>query len=186
MVPPIYVAAHLVLPPSIAQSNFFQGSPAKNWDVGRANLKPHHVKINTEVGAQLGQTNLLTISPIEEILSQLPSPLTTFTLLHLDLSLIGTHRLASVGGRLLLFVHNWEILTRDPLVLATVKGYHLSLYQWPSQRLGPVNFTLDSKKQEALTEEIHNLEAKGAVVPVKAHQVHLTSSLFVVPISGGG
>ena len=49
-----------------------------------------------------------------------------------------------------------------------------------------MNLTLDMEKMEALAEEISNLEGKGAVIPVKSHQVHLTSPLFEVQKSGGG
>lgn len=52
-------------------------------------------------------------------------------LLGLDTSLLVTHAHVPVGGRLALFAHNWQCLTRDPWVLETVRGYHLPLNQWP-------------------------------------------------------
>ena len=45
---------------------------------------------------------------------------------------------------------------------------------------------LDTIREKALAEEISNLVEKGAVAPIKKHQVRLTSPLFVVPKSGGG
>ena len=45
---------------------------------------------------------------------------------------------------------------------------------------------LDTIREKALAEEISSLVEKGAVAPIKKHQVRLTSPLFVVPKSGGG
>ena len=109
-----------------------------------------------------------------------------FKLLGLDLSLITTHRLIPVGGRLSLFIHNWEVLTRDHWVLATVRGYHLPLSRYPSQGKVPGKPMMDTIREKALAEEISSLVEKGAVAPIKKHQVRLTSPLFVVPKSGGG
>ena len=138
------------------------------------------------MGLNKAKTTLPTISPIEEILNQPPPPLMAFKLLGLDLSLITTHRLIPVGGRLSLFIHNWEILTRDRWVLATVRGYHLPLSRYPSQGKVTVKPMLDTIREKALAEEISSLVEKGAVAPIKKHQVRLTSPLFVVPKSGGG
>lgn len=128
-------------------------------------------------GLNKAKAALPIISPIEEVLNQLPSPLTAFTLLDLDVSLIITYKLTPVGGRLLLFIHNWEILIKDPWVLTTVREHHLPL----CQEAVLVTFMLDSEKEEALAEEISNL----AVTSVKKHQAHLISPLFVVPKNGG-
>ena len=130
------------------------------------------------------KADLSANSPIEETLNQLPSPLSAFTQLHLDLSHTGTH--TPIGGRLLLFSHNWEILTSDSWVLTAVRGYHVPLSYWPRCSSSPVNLALDTEKVEALTEDISNLDGKGAGNPVKSHQVHLTSPLFVVQKSRGG
>ena len=45
---------------------------------------------------------------------------------------------------------------------------------------------LDTIREKALAEEISSLVEKGAVAPIKKHQVRLTSPLFVVPKSGAG
>ena len=45
---------------------------------------------------------------------------------------------------------------------------------------------MDTIREKALAEEISSLVEKGAVAPIKKHQVRLTSPLFVVPKSGGG
>ena len=102
-------------------------------------------------GLDKAKATLPIISPIEEVLNQLPSPLTAFTLLDLDVSLITTYRITTyrltpVGGRLPLFIHNWEILTKDPWVLTTVRGYHLPLCQWPTQGSSSSNLHAGLKK----------------------------------------
>jgi len=102
------------------------------------------------------------------------------------MSLVIMHKQAPVGGRLALFSHNWERLTKDPWVLTTVKGYRLPLHHWPSLRQVQVQFSLDSVRAEALRSEISGLVAKGAVVHVRKNLVHLVNPLFVVPKSGGG
>jgi len=75
---------------------------------------------------------LSTTSTIEEVLNLLPSPLKAFVMLHLDMSLVAMHRHTQVGGRLHLFVRNWERLTRDSWTLSTVRGYQLPLCRWPT------------------------------------------------------
>ena len=142
---------------TIGRSKVFSRGPCRKLEV-TAGQSSH---LNTakplqRPGLDKAKVTLPIISPIEEVLNQLPSPLTAFTLLDLDVSLITT----PVGGRLPLFIHNWEILTKDPWVLTTVRGYHLPLCQWPTQEAVPVTFMLDSKKEEALAEEISNLEVK--------------------------
>ena len=170
-----------------SKQQFFRGALSEVGGHGRAKTSHLNIlKALQRAGLDKVKATLPTISPIEEILKQLPPPLTAFKLLDLDVSLIATYRLTPVGGRLLPFAHNWEMLTRDPWVLTTVRGYHLPLCQWPIQAAIAGKFTLDSKKEEALAEEISNSEVKEAVAPPKKHQVHLISPLFVVPKSGGG
>ena len=101
------------------------------------------------------------------------------------MSLVALHRQTPVGGRLTQFSRNWEMLTRDPWILTTVKGYRLPLQQWPSPTQAPVQFALDSVHAEALAIEISGLVSKGAVAPAHKSQGHLANPLFVVPKSGG-
>ena len=109
--------------PTINRSKqFFRGGPAEDWGPRQGKSHTYHTtpKSIQRPGHSKAKANLPAIhSPIEEMLNQLPPPLTAFRQLHLDLSLIATHRVTPVGGRLLLFAHNWEILTRDPWVLTT-------------------------------------------------------------------
>ena len=99
-------------------------------------------------------------------------------LLGLDTSLLVTHAHASVGGRLALFAHNWQCLTRDTWVLETVKGYHLPLNQYPQHII--------QTRPAANRSTADSLIKKEAVVPVYRNLVHLTSLFFVVPKSKGG
>ena len=87
-------------------------------------------------------------------MSKLPKPAETLSSLDLDMSLVALHRQTPVGGRLAQFSRNWEMLTRDPWILTTVKGYRLPLQQWPSPTQAPVQFALDSIHAEALAIEI--------------------------------
>ena len=93
--------------------------------------------------------------------------------------LITTYRLTLIGGRLTLFMHNWKIPTKETWVLTTVRVYYLPLCQWLTQEVVHI-YHIYRYKQEALAEEISNLEVKG---PIKKHQAHLNNSLFVVPKS---
>ena len=109
----------------------------------------------------------LICSPIEEKLSQLPKLAETLSSLNLDMSLISRlalHRQTPVGGRLAQFSRNWEMLTKDPWILTTVKGYRLPLQQWPSLTQAPVQFSLDSVHAKALATEIQAWSQKAQLL----------------------
>ena len=69
-----------------SKQQFFRGSPAGSW--GSQQGKPYTSTRQNHQGTGLNKakTTLPTISPIEEILNQLPPPLMAFKLLGLDLS----------------------------------------------------------------------------------------------------
>ena len=152
-----------VPPPSTAQNSLqFEKVLPEIGVQGRAKLMPQHGKITMEAGPQqhqgrhTHQPQWRGFESADIIHITMPRGIINHH--------IHSYRLTPVGGRLPIFIHICEILTKETWVPTTVRGY---LCQWPTQEAVPVTFMLDSKiftytyKQKALAEEISNLEVKG-------------------------
>ena len=98
------------------------------------------------------------------------------------------HPLESIAGRLTLFSNNWERVTQDQWVLATIQGYRLELLREPVQLRYPRETISSSEEQSLIHEEIKKLLQKGAItklLPSEAQQ-GFYSNLFLVPKKDGG
>ena len=68
-----------------------------------------------------------------------------------------------VAGRLTLFSNNWEKVTQDQWVLATIQGYRLELLREPVQLRYPRETISSSEEQSLIHEEIQKMLQKGAI-----------------------
>ena len=155
------------------------------WKLGLTagqTIHPNTSKPLQGTGLNKTKSTLLTTSPIEEILNQLPPPLMAFKLLNLDLSLITTHRLIPVGGR-------------HPCLYTTGKSYQRPLGACNGQGIPLISSPQpQSRESSRKTHAGYNKGGRGnfqlgrkrTVAPIKKHQVRLTSPLFVVPKTKGG
>ena len=95
--------------------------------------------------------------------------------------------LASPTGRLKILQCNWELITQDPWVLATIQGHRLELIEKPTQGIAPENFHLPQELERSMAEELSKLLEKGAITPVS--QPYPTNSfvsrMFLVPKKDG-
>ena len=90
-----------------------------------------------------------------------------------------------IGGRLQFFLHNWRLLTHDPVILNIVQGYKLEFTEMPEQshRVPALKFGQD---QTTIVEaEVEDLIAKGAVKLVNPSQVKFWSQIFLREKKGG-
>ena len=93
-----------------------------------------------------------------------------------------------VGGRLSQFAEEWSRVTSDQWVLDTVKfGYRLEFTGHPPQSSTRRQTTVpdDPEQKLALLGEIQQLEAKAAIRRVQDHEIHFSSTFFLVPKKGG-
>ena len=94
---------------------------------------------------------------------------------------------ASPTGRLKLLQCNWELIMRDPWVLASIQGDKLELVEMPTQGTAPENFHLSQELERNMAEELSKLLEKGAITPVA--QPYPTDSfvsrMFLVPKKDG-
>ena len=93
-----------------------------------------------------------------------------------------------MGGRLSLFLPQWESITRDPWVLETIHlGYSLEMQETPPGFRG-IRSTITRSGASVLSEEVEGLCTKCAAVPVPPDQgwSGYYSSYFLVPKKDGG
>ena len=102
-------------------------------------------------------------------------------------SIIAKHPEIPVGGRLSLFLQEWEKITSDKWVLNTIKtGYKLEfLVKPPFQGVKATNVPLEN--QDVIKQEINSLLEKKAIEVVPFSQIHsgFYSTLFLVPKKTG-
>ena len=122
-----------------ARNSFLRGScQNQGSQQGKLKLMPKHGKTTMEVRPQQGQIRCIN-QP-----QQRGSESADIILITMPRGIIKHHiQTHPSGDRLALFIHNWEILTKETWVLTTMRGYHLPLCQWPTQAAVPVTFTLD-------------------------------------------
>ena len=71
-----------------------------------------------------------------------------------------------VAGRLQFFAQNWQIITQDPWVLQTIRGYKIDLLSHPRQTSLPSPPLLSPPQTSLVQEEIISLLQKGAIIEV--------------------
>ena len=88
-----------------------------------------------------------------------------------------------LAGHLLHCLSNWQEITADQWVLRVVGGYKLELASTPIQRSPPR--VIKSKNSHLITEEVHQLLAKGTIRMVTPCQSQFLIRIFVVPKKDG-
>ena len=89
--------------------------------------------------------------------------------------------LASRTGRLKILQCNWELITKDPWVLASIQGHRLELIEMPTQGTAPENFHLPQELERSMAGELSNLLERGAITPVAPPFSHKQLCLKDVP-----
>ena len=90
------------------------------------------------------------------------------------------------AGRLVHYLENWKILTKDQWVLNTVQGYQLELLEEPTQRVAPHPPQYSVEQSKLIEEEVSALLEKEAVSKVGQPNEGFYSNLFLVPKRDGG
>ena len=99
--------------------------------------------------------------------------------LQMDIPAQATH--LPVGGRLMHFVTNWQKITKDPRVLEAIEGYKIEFHSEPAQGKPPGPVCLDQEQTQAMTQEIQELQKKGAISQVDNSLKGFVSQIFLVP-----
>ena len=127
------------------------------------------------------QPELISCTLVEEFRG-LPTPRE-----FLNLGLLDFVAPDAVGGRVTLFLKNWEKVTRDPWVLSVVKnGYQIEWVQKPVQLRPPVQPTFNRELNALVDLEVTEMLAKGAIVTAQPVPGQYISTLFLVEKKGGG
>ena len=88
----------------------------------------------------------------------------------------------SPAGRLAQFVTNWELISKDRLVLNTIRGYEIDFIKKPCQMKRPHPSQFNSVQQQLIGKEITELCKKGAVTEIPTFpESGDFSTLFLVP-----
>ena len=85
------------------------------------------------------------------------------------------------AGRLQDHVNIWKVLTKDPWVLDTVRGYQIDFLSEPHQRVIPNTPHYSAEQTQLIVEEVQELLNKGAVVQIHSPRRGFYSNLFLVP-----
>lgn len=102
----------------------------------------------------------------------------------MDRKIIQREAWRPVGGRIAHFHSNWKQISSDHWLLDTVSGYRVEFDGHPPQGRAPMRIQLDAQKTKAMTEEVKELAAKGAIQRASSTG-GFTSSMFLVPKSDG-
>jgi hypothetical protein len=90
-----------------------------------------------------------------------------------------------VAGRLKFFATNWEIISNNPWIMETIKGFKIPLLQPPCQHQYRPHIS-SRLHQEALTAELGKLQGKGVIVQTgEHHQATFLSPIFTIPKKRG-
>ena len=85
-----------------------------------------------------------------------------------------------VGGRLKLFLQNWQAIRRDPWILDTVQGIRLDFLTTPVQSYLPNPYFHKKADQDMIDAEVMNLVQKNAVCPADSMGDSFISNIFLV------
>ncbi|CAG2197965.1 unnamed protein product [Mytilus edulis] len=91
-----------------------------------------------------------------------------------------------VGGRVSLFLQNWNSITKDPWVLQCVKGIKLDFLATPFQNQIPNQAFFNQENQDLINKEITGLLNKKAITQSFLTKDSFISNIFLVPKKGGG
>ena len=136
-------------------------------DIVRLN-KNFHLRITSEVALVL-EEDLILVHPIvkrlfyKKVLPNLP-----------------------LAGRLKHFHKNWELITRDPDILALIKGFKIPSFSQPVQDYVRRIPEMSKAQRELVKREMQTMLRKGAISQIDHTQGKLISSLFLVEKKDGG
>ena len=80
----------------------------------------------------------------------------------------------------------WKVITSDPWVVTTIKGYMIDFLSEPHQRVRPHTPHYSVEQSQLIVEEIKELLGKGAITEVHNPRGGFYSNLFLVPKKDGG
>ena len=83
-----------------------------------------------------------------------------------------------VGGRLKLFLQNWQAITRDSWILETVQGIRLDFLSTPVQSNLPNPCFHKKAEQDMIDAEVMNLVQKNAVCPADSMEDSFIRNIF--------
>ena len=91
-----------------------------------------------------------------------------------------------LAGRLKHFHKNWELITRDPDILALIKGFKIPSFSQPVQDYVRRIPEMSKAQRELVKTEMQTMLRKGAISQIDHTQRQLISSLFLVEKKDGG
>jgi hypothetical protein len=92
-----------------------------------------------------------------------------------------------VGGRMRMFLHNWQLVTRDPTILAAIRGYQLDFVRDPPTQNRPIPALNFGPDRAALVDaEVQSLLEKKAIVETSPDKIRFWSQIFLREKKGGG
>ena len=86
-----------------------------------------------------------------------------------------------MAGRLKYFYRNWQLITSDPLVLETVKGYKIPILRKVCQTIKPDQNFCSKLEEQKIKSSIDNLLNIGAIELTQHSLDEFFSSYFIVP-----
>ena len=89
------------------------------------------------------------------------------------------------GGKVKLFLRNWQALTQDPSILNLVRGWRIPFLRKPHQSRIPNEIPLNALETAAVDIEIENMLQKGAICKSKMEENQYISGIFVRPKKDG-
>ena len=95
----------------------------------------------------------------------------------------GNHKAA---GKLQGHLDTWKVITRDPWVVNTIKGYQIDFLSKPYQRVIPHTPQYSVEQNQLIEEEVKELIGKEAILEVHNPRGGFYSNLFLVPKKDGG
>ena len=90
------------------------------------------------------------------------------------------------AGRLKGHLDTWKVITSDPWVVTTIKGYRIDFLSEPHQRVRPHTPQYSVEQSQLIVEEIKEFLGKGAIAEVHNPRGGFYSNLFLVPKKDGG
>ena len=91
-----------------------------------------------------------------------------------------------LAERLKHFHKNWELITRDPDILALIKGFKIPFLSQPVQDYVRRILEMSNAQTKLVRAEIETMLRKGAISQIDHAQEQLISSLFLVEKKYGG
>ena len=90
------------------------------------------------------------------------------------------------AGKLRFHINTWKVITRDPWILDTIKGYQIDFLSEPQQSVVPHCPQYSAEQTQLIVEEVKELLGKGAIKEVHNPRGGFYSNLFLVPKKDGG